>query len=292
MSEERWRQISDLDYEVSTQGRIRRRTKPDSFVKLRTYVRVGLVVAGRLKNLSVHRLVAEAFLGPPPVGRGQVNHKDGVHSNNRVENLEWVDGRANQLHAIEIGLYVGRGEGHGRAKLTEEQVHEIRRKYTGRYGDQSRMGREYGVSQSLIAKIVRGDIWTHLDDRPSTPLVVPKGYAHGAMLTEEQVYQIRENYNGSYGQQIALAREYGVPVSVVRKVLRGETWKQLKGTRFYIVPQGARHGRAKLTDGQVRWMRRLHNEKGVRIEALAKRYGIGRSIARDILSGKTWKHLK
>lgn len=290
---ERWKQVEELDYEVSSLGRVRRRSHPDHVLKPQTYVHVTLVVRGKTVRKAVHRLVAEAFLGAPPSdSQADVNHKDGVHSNNRADNLEWVDARENQLHAIKLGLYGGRGEVHGRAKLTEEDVHEIRRRYTGVYGDQTKLAREFGVSQALVAKIVRGDLWTHLSDCPEVAPVIAKGHEHGAKLTEDQVREIRSRYSGKYGEQTALAREYGVPVSVVRHVVWGKSWKQLTGTRFYVVAHGARHGHAKLTDGKVRWMRRLHFERGCTVIEIAKRYGITRPIARDVIYGKTWKHVK
>ena len=286
MSEERWKQIGELDYEVSSHGRVRRRSKPDSFLKPQQYVFVGL---GR-RRIPVHRLVAQAFLGRAPADKPWVNHKDGDPGNNEDGNLEWVDARENQLHAIETGLYRGRGEGAGRAKLTEAQVHEIRRRFSGRYGEQTRLAQEFGVTQGLIAKIVRGELWTHLADCPREPIPVPRDVAHGAKLSEEQVREVRERYTGGYGQQTVLAREYGVPVSVIRKVVHGQTWKRLRGTKFYVMPQGSKHGRSKLTDGQVRWMRQLY-AKGVSIGKLAKRYGVTRPIARDVITGKTWKHV-
>ena len=288
--QEEWKQIRDLDYEVSSLGRVRRRSRPEHLVKLRTYVRVGLVDRGKTVVFLAHRLVAEAFLGPAPEGKADVNHRDGNHANNAVENLEWVDPRENQLHAIKNRLYEGRGEGHGRAKLTEAQVGEIRRRYTGVYGEQTQLAREFGVSQDLIGKIVRGAVWTHREDCPKEPKVVRHDILHAAMLTEEQVRLIRERYTGVYGQQVALAREYNVPVSVVRKALRGESWKHLQGTKFYVIPQGMRHGRAKLTDGKVRWLRQLY-ARGVPIGELAKRYGISKPVASNIIAGKTWKHI-
>jgi len=52
---------------------------------------------------TAHRLVAETFICKQ-VGKEQVNHKNGVKSDNRVENLEWCNASENQTHAIKNGL--------------------------------------------------------------------------------------------------------------------------------------------------------------------------------------------
>ncbi|CAK0850600.1 unnamed protein product [Prorocentrum cordatum] len=60
-------------------------------------------VAGRIRR--VHRLVAEAFLGPPPTPwHSQINHKDGVKSNNHVANLEYATPSQNVLHSYSTNL--------------------------------------------------------------------------------------------------------------------------------------------------------------------------------------------
>ena len=69
----------------------------------RGYVYVKLYGSDGIETRRVHRLVAEAFI-PNPQGKDQVNHKDGIKDNNKVENLEWVTQKENNLHAIRNGL--------------------------------------------------------------------------------------------------------------------------------------------------------------------------------------------
>lgn len=73
------------------------------------YERIGLMVNGRQRFYSVHRLVAEAFLSRP-VGTTQVNHIDGDKTYNVVENLEWVTASENHRHAYRSGLKVSHNE--------------------------------------------------------------------------------------------------------------------------------------------------------------------------------------
>lgn len=88
-----WKKIYD-DYEVSNLGNIRRE---DNKRLLSThkpaalgYCRVTLKVDGKYKTKTVHRIVAEAFLERKE-GETEVHHKNGDTSDNRVENLEWMN---------------------------------------------------------------------------------------------------------------------------------------------------------------------------------------------------------
>lgn len=60
--------------------------------------------SGPVKRMCfVHRLVAMALI-PNPDGKPQVNHMDGVKTNNRPSNLEWVTASENTRHAHKTGL--------------------------------------------------------------------------------------------------------------------------------------------------------------------------------------------
>ena len=55
------------------------------------------------KTHNVHRLMALAFLGPPPFGpRTEVNHKDGNRHNNVLSNIEWVTKSMNEKHSQKL----------------------------------------------------------------------------------------------------------------------------------------------------------------------------------------------
>lgn len=55
------------------------------------------------KTRNVHRLMALAFLGPPPFGaKTEVNHKDGNRHNNVLSNIEWCSKSMNEQHSQQL----------------------------------------------------------------------------------------------------------------------------------------------------------------------------------------------
>lgn len=108
----------------------------------------------------VHRLVVSAFVRP--LGRKeQINHLNGIKTDNRLENLEVVDSLGNIRHALATGLRDGRGEQNHKAVLQPGDVRIIRERIAmghtlGLIAD------EYGVQRACISKIKHGRNWTHL----------------------------------------------------------------------------------------------------------------------------------
>lgn len=67
------------------------------------YVEVSLMRDGKMKTVLLHRVIAKAFI-PNPDNLPWVNHKNGIKSDNRIENLEWCTVSQNTKHAFDNNL--------------------------------------------------------------------------------------------------------------------------------------------------------------------------------------------
>jgi hypothetical protein len=131
---------------------------PDGYLKT-----VFLGDDGKYKPVCVHRMIALAYFGE---SNGlQVNHKNGIKTDNRLENLEYCTISENIIHAYKMNLIIPkRGELNGMSKLTEQDVIEIREhaaNFKGRYYGRKMLAEKYGVSEAHIKDIVtkRRNVW-------------------------------------------------------------------------------------------------------------------------------------
>lgn len=104
-----WKTIDGFsNYEVSKDGEVRN-ANTKYILKGRLsksgYFQVSIKDdnTGKFKNQYIHRLTALAFIENPE-NKPQVNHKDGVKTNNTDTNLEWSTASENQKHRHSIGI--------------------------------------------------------------------------------------------------------------------------------------------------------------------------------------------
>lgn len=143
LKDEKWKQIRNYNYDISTYGRIKNRTT-DIFLKSkvnrdkRTYINLTTSPKTQIKFL-VHRLVAEAFI-PNPDNLPEVDHIVDNLDNYHVSNLQWVTGQRNKEKAF--------------AKAIDQ--YDLEGNFIKRWVSMSEASRDLGVKTGAISKCCNG----------------------------------------------------------------------------------------------------------------------------------------
>lgn len=122
------------------------------------YIKINLSKDNKRKKVSLHRIVALAFVENPKCKK-EVNHIDGNKENNLPENLEWSTRSENMLHAFNENLKKAKkGESNITSKLKEKEVLEIRalRKEGVKLIDIAKI---YNVTIANVSSIVNFKTW-------------------------------------------------------------------------------------------------------------------------------------
>lgn len=141
------------EYSITTDGRVYSHLKSRF---LSQHLNQGyLQVSTIYGHKRVHRLVAETYI-PNHENKREVNHIDGVKSNNFVENLEWCTSKENKTHAHRLGLYEkSKWFNHHSVKLTEVQVHTICKMLQDGFRNND-IAKELNLHKDFIANIRNG----------------------------------------------------------------------------------------------------------------------------------------
>ena len=159
MKEEIWKDIEGYEglYQVSNLGRVKimrfinkntniekERIKSQK-IRKDGYLEVALYKNGKGKYIQVHRLVAKSFI-PNPKKLPQVNHIDGIKTNNIVENLEWVSISDNAIHSSRVL----------RNNVRKINQYDLKGRYLATYSSITIAGEINNIRESSIANVLAG----------------------------------------------------------------------------------------------------------------------------------------
>ena len=176
---ERWKPVVGYEgmYEVSDRGQVRGldrvvwhkggRSSEGQTLSIRGTVKrpwlggpypiIRLCRSGKKFTVPIHRLVAEAFLGPPPTPAHEVCHRNGINDDSRVDNLYWGTRKENVADTVRHGRH---REGVLKAaKLKPEDIVGIRRLWNGTSMTAHAIAKQFGVSTGTISMAARGVTW-------------------------------------------------------------------------------------------------------------------------------------
>lgn len=208
------------DYEISRNGVVvntRNKKEIQPFLNKSGYPVVNLWQDRNNTIIAVHRLVAETFI-ENPLNLREVNHKDGVKTNNSVTNLEWVTSSENKQHGIKTGLYSIGEEAH-QARLTESDALEIiQRLESGATNHE--LALLYNVSDGTISEIRLNRTWKHII-REAMSLSGPNPIKK---LCGDNIPTIRRMFEQGFSDA-DIGREYKVARATINQIRQGKTWK-------------------------------------------------------------------
>lgn len=164
--QEIWKSIFNCDgYEVSNLGNVRSWNKPGnhknkklaepvllSFWYSNGYAMVTLSIDKKKKNLSIHSLVAQAFIGQRP-DKSIIRHLDDNKRNNSVDNLKYGTYSENGKDAVR-NKKLASGENHPLSKLSNSDIDTIRHLVLSLGMTHKSVAEIFGVARSTISGII------------------------------------------------------------------------------------------------------------------------------------------
>lgn len=225
MNEEIWASIANFpEYAASNLGNIKRLTpgkgtRPGRIIRQQFNKRTGYNYVkvrkdGATVTCVIHRLVAPTYLGNRPTVKHQCNHKNGIKTDNRVENLEWVTRSENGIHAYRLGLshHISPcGEKSTSSKITEEIAQAILDFPLG-YGNGKLLAKKYNISKSIVSAIIVRRTWKHLKSK--YPERIAKKYHRTPKDIVKQILLAQKGY----GTGRALSKKFGISEGAVSKI--------------------------------------------------------------------------
>lgn len=216
--EEKWKHYNE-DYIVSTDGNIfsvRRAKMLSPHLDGDGYLAVTLYG----KTLKMHRLIMLVFSGENI--KETVNHKNGIKTDNRLENLEWMTREENQLHAIDNKLHAHNESVHT-ARLSVADVEKIKALFVEYKLNDTEIGDIFGVNNSTISNIRRKIAWKNILPDLIYERKSPSGRGMTKKLSAEDIPIIRHLISEGHSVE-AVGKLYKVNPGTINGIISGKTW--------------------------------------------------------------------
>jgi hypothetical protein len=228
---EEWKQYNG--YQVSNYGKVI--GKRGKYLKTKAgkdgYVHTSIIDYDGNDIRGLHRIVATIFISNTD-NLPEVNHIDGVKTNNRVDNLEWCTKKYNQTHASYV-LGKRLGEDCTRSFLTEEKVIEIYNLCKDGEMLYKDIAKLYSIFPQEVTDIAQCTYWKGLNLEP-----LPKLTRGSRRRTGRKVVWINENkeYNSITKCSDDLRNNYNIVMgcNYIRDICNGKL-EEWKGQKFKFV---------------------------------------------------------
>lgn len=284
-------QLKDFpNYEINIKGEVRN-IKTGRILKARIntngYLRFSLKSKnGKILEASQHRLLKLTFDYIDGCENLYIDHINGIRTDNRMENLDWVTAKENIHRAIKSGTM-----GHVKVLLNDELAMKIRKEYIpGINGNLTKLQKKYKIGRHSMLDLVTNRIFTHLPktEDVSDYFINLKHYPYYSgpyynkidipkYIQEEIVYK----FNYYHMSKISLGKEYKIPRKTIESIIFGKykNRNDRKGSGLQLTEKDVLDIKNKI-------------KSGIKKVDIAKEYDMHPASISNIYTGKTWSHLK